>query len=143
MALAAAQVVDTLAALLVPVALSAGRVYTSRLWALTEADLPAWRVTAEQEDVTPTSIHANVEQHTLQVEAKGYTRATQDLDDALHALAAAGLTALFASATPPHFLALQGIDRDLSSEGQDAVGVITLRLQTQFFVQPSAPETIL
>src|SRR4051812_5941361 len=105
MALAAAQVVDALAALLVPVALSGGRVYTSRLWPLTEAELPAWRVTAETEEVQPTTIHSGVEQHLLSVEAKGYARATDNLDDSLHALAAAGLTALFAG-TPAHFLAL-------------------------------------
>jgi hypothetical protein len=51
MALAAAQVVDAVAARLVPVVLSGGRVYTSRLWPLTEAEIPAWRVTAEDEEV--------------------------------------------------------------------------------------------
>lgn len=142
MALAAAQVVDALAALLAPVTLSGGRVYTSRLWPLTVEELPAWRVTAESEEVSQTTIHAGVEQHLLSVEAKGYVKAAQDLDDAMHALGAAGLTALFAG-SPPHFLALQGIDRDIAQEGGADIGLITLRLQTQFFVQPSAPETIL
>jgi hypothetical protein len=142
MALAAAQVVDAVAARLVPVVLSGGRVYTSRLWPLTEAEIPAWRVTAEDEEVETTTVHAGVQQHILTVEAKGYRRATSDLDDALHALAAAGLTALFAG-TPPHFLALTAIERDMTTEGEAAMGVITLRMQTRFFTQPSAPETIL
>lgn len=138
MALAAAQVVDALAALLAPVALSGGRVYTSRLWPLTDGELPAWRVTAETEDVQPSTLDG-VNQHDLEVAASGYVRATEDIDDAMHALAEQGLAALFAG-TPPYGLQLVGIDRE-TNDGEAAHGVIRLRLATQYFVRASAPGT--
>ena len=142
MALAAAQVVDAVQALLAPVSLTGGRVYTSRLWPLSEGELPAGRVYAADEEIESQDIHGHLQQHTLSIEAKGYARATDDLDDRLNEIAAAWLTALFAG-TPPNYLRSTGIDRDVTNEGEAAVGVVTLRLQAQFFTQPSAPETIL
>ena len=58
------------------------------------------------------------------------------------ALAAAGLAALFADPVP-YLLRLEAIERDLSAEGEAAVGVITLRLRCEFNVKPASPETIL
>lgn len=140
MALAAAQVVDALAARLGPVVLSGGRVYTSRLHPLEEADLPAWRVTAESEDVEISHIDGtNV--HTLLVDCTGYVKATSDVDDAMHNLAAQGLTA--ALATPPLYGSqLQAIERETTQEGPAQMGLIRIRIATQFYVRPEAPETI-
>jgi hypothetical protein len=133
MALAAAQVVDAIAALLVPVSLSGGRVYTSRFWPLTVADLPAWKVTAEDEPI-------DGELHDLSVNAAGYVHATADADDAMNALAAQGLTALFAN--PPYALRCVGIERDNEGAGEAAMGVVRLRLVAQFISHPSTPEVI-
>lgn len=140
MALAAAQVIDALAARLVPMVATGGRVYTSRTWPLAESDLPAWRVTAEDESVAP-AMTEPVNEHRLQINARAFVRATADLDDAMHTLAAAGLALLFA-APVPHGLQLDSIVRQLSTEGEAAVGVITLRLRTTFWVDPAQPETI-
>ena len=142
MALAAAQVVDAVAARLVPMVATGGRVYTSRAWPLAEADLPAWRVTAEDETVEALDLGPTVQQHELTVVAECSTRSVADLDDALHALAASGLTLLFAG-TPPHGLQLRSIDRTLATEGEAAVGRITLTLNATFQTAPNAPETIL
>lgn len=146
MALAAAQVVDAVQALLVPVALTGGRVYTSRLWPLTEADLPAGVVFAADEQIEAGSLF-NVEQHTLEIEAKGFVRETADLDDAMNDLAAAWLTALFAVA-PPFNLMVTRIERDSAavgstSGGEASCGAITLHLQAIFETESGAPETIL
>lgn len=141
MTLAAATVVDTLAGLLVPMAATGGRVYTSRTWPIDEASLPAWRVTAGSEDVTPESMDG-VNTHSLVVSARAYARASADLDDTLHALAASGLALLFAG-TPPHDLRLDSINRQIATEGEAAVGVITLNTRATYYVAPSAPETIL
>lgn len=142
MALASAQVVDALAALLVPMAGTGGRVYTSRTWPIDEASMPAWRVTAASEAVTGQTLDGSVQRHELSVDAQCTARATSNLDDALHDLAAAGITLLFAG-TPPYSLQLDAIDRELATEGEAAVGRITLRLSTVFHTAPSAPETIL
>lgn len=135
--LAAAQVVDTLAGRITGATAAGTRVYTSRTWPITEAELPAWRVTAADEAVEPATL-ANVNMHLLSVEAQALARATDDLDDVLHALAEAALPALFA-APVPYGLSLSGIDRQLSTEGEHAVGALTLRLVATYFVDPAAP----
>lgn len=139
MALAAAQVIDALAARLSPLAATGGRVYTSRAWPLDT--LPAWRVTAEAEDISPPAV-GNEHQHDLAINATAYARAVSDLDDTLHALAAGGLPLLFADPLP-YGLRLAGIDRQMAQEGEAAVGAITLRLRALFFTDPAAPETLI
>jgi hypothetical protein len=142
MALAAAIVVDALAARLAAQAAVSGRVKTSRTWPWSEADLPACRVFAADERVEPTDVAGTINQHTLLVEAQYTARAVADLDDVLHALAASGLALLFAPPAP-YGLQLTSISRSLATEGEAAVGVITLQVAATFFVNPAAPETIL
>lgn len=141
MALAAAQVIDALAARLVPLAATGGRVHTARLWPLAESDLPAWRITAADEVAERSSIDG-INAHRLDVDVAAYVRATADADDAMHALAAGALPLLFA-APVPYDLQLLGIGRDITTEGEAATGRITLRLQALFYTQPALPETIL
>lgn len=140
MALAAAQVVDAIAARLVPMPATAGRVYTSRTWPIDEASMPAWRVTAEREDVA-LSMTEGVDEHQLAVRARAVARATADIDDTLHALAASGLALLFAPPVP-YGLQLDAIDRELAIEGESSVGAISLELRATFYVAPATPETI-
>jgi hypothetical protein len=139
MALAAAQVIDAVAA---RVAASGRPAYTSRLWPLAEAALPAWRVTAEQEDVERQAVGGDIAQHSLTVQLRGCVRATDDLDDALHALAATVLSLVFA-APVPYDMQLTAIDRYLATEGEAALGVITLTVRATYYVSAAAPETIL
>lgn len=139
MTLAAAQVVDAIAARLTGLALTGTRVYTSRAWPLAEGDLPAWRVTAEDESVSLETIDGQ-NQHRLSIECAASAKAVANLDDSLHALAEQGLAGLWAT-PPPYGLQLEGIGREMAKEGEAAVGVITLRLSTFFFVNPSAPGT--
>lgn len=143
MPLAAATVIDALAARIAGQAgIAAGSIKTTRWWPWAESDLPACRVFAAGEDCELVTLDAPINQHTLQVAAQYTCRAVADLDDAMHALAAAGLARLFAGSLP-YGLELTGIDRSTATEGEAAVGVITLRLACTFHVNPSAPETIL
>lgn len=141
MPLAAAQVIDALAARLVPVAATAGRVYASRAWPLDEASLPAWRVVAADEVAERVDL-GGLHLHRLEVDATAYTRVVTDLDDALHALASAGLAVLFAGPVP-YDLACTGIGRAITQEGEAAVGAITLRLVATYYLNPAQPETLL
>jgi hypothetical protein len=140
MALAAAQVVDALATRLTGLGLTGSRVYPSRLWPITEAELPAWRVIAEDEPVQLTSMDG-INQHNLRVRCVGLVRATADADDAMHALAAQGLAALFVDPVP-YGATLSGIQRSLVTEGEASLAAISLVITTQFFVRESAPETL-
>ena len=141
MTLAAAIIVDAVASRLEPMAQTNGRVYTSRGWPIDEASLPCWRVTAEDEQVTQAQIDG-VNQHSLAVSARAYALATADLDDTLHALAASGLALMFED-IPPYGLQLDSIERQLATEGEAAVGVITLNTRATYFVAPAQPETII
>ena len=141
MALAPAQVVDAIAARLAPLPLTGGRVATSRAHPWAEAELPAWRVTAEGEDVNNAML-AGTNEHTLDVAVRGSARAVADLDDVLHALASQALAALFA-APAPYQLQLTGIRRQMATEGEASVGVITVLVRATFYVNPAAPETII
>lgn len=141
MALAAAQVIDALAARLVPLAATGGRVYASRAWPLDEASLPAWRITAADELIERVDLDG-VHRHTLDIEATALARVTADLDDALHALAAGGLPLLF-QVPVPYDLMATGIGRSITQQGEAAVGAITLRLQATFYANPASPETLL
>lgn len=140
MALAAAQVVDAVAARLVPMPATGGRVYTSRTWPIDEASMPAWRVTAEREDVALSMIDG-VNEHQLAIRARAVARSTTDIDDTLHALAASGLALIFAPPVP-YGLQLDAIDRELAVEGEASVGAIALELRATFNVAPATPETI-
>lgn len=142
MALAAAQVIDAMAARLGTVAATAGRVHTSRTWPLATADLPAWRVLADGEDCELVDLDGGMHRHQLTISCRAYTAATADLDDALHALAAAGLQALWL-APVPYALELLGITRGMATEGEAKLGTVTLQVRAEFYANPAAPETII
>jgi hypothetical protein len=140
MALAAAQVVDALAARLMGLPLTGTRVYTSRWWPLSESEMPAWQVIADDESVQPAEI-SGINEHRLIVQCSGYARATTNLDDALHDLAEQGLAAV--CALPALYgTQLVGIERSIETAGEASVGVIRLRLETTFFAAQSAPGVI-
>lgn len=141
MALAAAQVIDTLAARLVPMAATGGRVYASRAWPLPESSLPAWRVVAADELLERVEL-GGVHRHTLEIEATAYARVTADLDDTLHALASSGLTLLFAGAVP-YDLTATAINRAITQQGEASVGSITVELRATYHTNPASPETLI
>lgn len=138
MTLAAAQVIDALAARVATLA-PAGGVHTSRTWPLQV--LPAWRVTAEDEPVTE-AMMSGTNEHALVVAVRGTARAVADLDDVLHAMASEVQSALFAPPAP-YQLQLTGLRRQLATEGEASVGVITVFLRATFYVDPADPETII
>lgn len=139
MTLAAAQVVNTIAARMAGAGL---RAETSRLWAFAEADLPAWKVTAEPEDCELQSVGDDIHLHTLTVQLHGIVRAVSDADDSLHAITAQALAAVFAKPAP-FDLALAGITRDLATEGEAAVATVSIAVRAAFYARASEPETIL
>lgn len=151
--LAAQQLVDAIATRITGLALTGSRAYTSRMWPFDEADLPAWRVFAVDEDIEPATVHSPyINSHALQVELRGVARAVDNLDDLLNALASQALGALFVEPGVPDALsALMGktalsarrIERGMSTEGQAVVGQLTLTLRVEFRTLSNDPDTIL
>ena len=149
MTLAAAQVIDAVAALVSSVTGMAGRVHTSRTWPLSLAELPAWRVVAADEEVETLGVNFPAQQqHDLTIAAQAHLRATASLDDALHAMAEAALAKLFATAATARLsplncaMSLAGIKREVIEEGEAALGRITLLLRVRFLTFSNAPGVI-
>jgi hypothetical protein len=142
MSLAAAQVIDALVARITPLAATAGRVVSSRAWPWSEDELPACRVIAQDEPVEQAASDVPFNVHRLDVEVQYTTRVTADLDDQLHSLAVGALPLLFAPPIP-YALQLTGISRQVSTEGEAAVGRISLMCNATFYVNPTAPETLI
>jgi hypothetical protein len=153
MTLAAAQIVDAIAARISGLALAGDRIYTDRAWPIPETSLPAGRVLAVDEDVEPTTVHGPaLEQHVLQVELHALVRAVEAVDDAMHALAAEWLTAIFATTAVPADalfaiktklqVTLRRIDRHMTKEGEAAVGLALITLRVVFRTRANAPETL-
>lgn len=137
MALAAAQVVDAIAAALAGSA--AGGVFTDRAWPIDVAALPAWKVYATDEQINPATI-GDTEEHQLVVECRGIVAAVAGLDDAMNNLAAAGLAAIH-GATFSNFVAFtDGITRRMAQEGGADVAVVTVRIATQFYTRAATPQ---
>jgi hypothetical protein len=148
--LASAQVVAAIAALVTTAAGMTGRVFTDRVWPLSADELPAWRVVADGEEIDPTGVSFPATQlHELTVLCKGYVRATEAVDDAMHTLAADAIAAIFATSLTTRLsplnctTALTRIERDMETEGEAAIGRITLALRVRFHTFNNAPETIL
>lgn len=141
MTLAAAQVVDAVAARLVPLAATGGRVFTDRAWPLEQGDLPAWRVTAQTETVESAQVNDDTNLHQLDIVAEAVARATSAIDDTLHSLAAGGMALLFALPVP-HYLQLTSIEREFSGSGEAALGRILISMRATYYVRQSTPETI-
>lgn len=141
--LAAAQVIEHLVDRLTGLPLTGSRVFKSRAWPIAEQDLPAWNVLAGPEDMERASVDDGLlNQHQLTVNLRGYVRSVDDLDDALHALTAQGLAAVF-QAPVPYDLALLSIDRDLVQEGGTDCGLVAIAVRATYFVRADEPETML
>jgi len=151
MALAAAQVIDAVAARVRATSGLSTKVYTDRAWSFDEAELPAVNVIAEDERIEGQTMHGDpLQYHELDIAVRIHVRAVSDLDGAMHSQAAAVLTKLHDATARTAFAAagLQvwrqtGIEREMQASAEGAVGLITLRHLVRFATQASAPETIL
>lgn len=150
MTLASAQVIDAVVTRLSGNTPASTRVYPSRLWPLAEADLPAWRVSAGDEEIEPETVHyPAILLHRLPVRCEGYVKANADADDAMHLMAEQALAALYGSqANTALGLNVQSnhparIERDVVSEGQANLGRITVELAIKYRTAANAPGTII
>lgn len=150
MALAADQVIDAIAALLSGATDAGTSVHTNHPHPLPETALPAWRVDAEDEDeeiVSGISYPAR-QQHELTVNARGIVRDVDGMRAARGQMGIDALGALFASRNTTRLaplncsMALARIRRDSTTEGEAAVGQITLALRVRFHTFNNAPETV-
>lgn len=144
--LCAQQVVNLVAARLAAVPGWATKVSTDRFWPFDDADLPAWRVTAEDEQAELTEM-SGAHRHTLEVVAAADLRAVQGMDTAMHDLTATALQAVFGPPLGAPFdralfaFQLIGIDRTVETQNEAATAKVRLRVQVQYHAHPADPHT--
>lgn len=149
--LAATQIVNAIAS-----RIPGSNVHTAHEWPFADTELPAWRVRrVPGGDVTPQTLARNtLQRHEIEIGCLGYVRAVDDLDAALDALATPAVAALFAAAPQAPTDALDAliskievnlardVEFGMTTEGEAAVGVVTVPLRVVFFTIASAPQTI-
>lgn len=148
--LASSKVIDQIAKTLTDADVAAGRVYTSRFWPLSEDELPAVRVVAEDEVIEATSINLPLRLvHEMTVALDCFVRAVDDADDAMHEIAYAVMLALFGTDESTTLQPLQsvqmapvGISRGVGDGDEAALARITVRLRVLFQTRSNAPENL-
>jgi hypothetical protein len=141
MTLAAAQVVDAIAARLVPT-VTAGHVTADRFHPITTADCPWWKVFPLGDDIEASTDGAT-EKHDLTVECRGYVRAVSGGDDAMHALLASGLAAVHGAQAAQWSLQTISVQWQTLSENGADFGAVLLRLRATYYTDRTAPEAFL
>lgn len=141
MLVAAQQVVQALAARLVPMSATGGRVITSRTVAIEEADLPCWRVVYGSEDIVDRYVNG-ADRLQLEVQASLYARDVLHLDNELATLMAEGQALLFAEPAP-YGLQRDALVPDVVAVGEAAAGRLTLNLRATYVVHSAQPGTLL
>ncbi len=152
MTLASAQVKSALATRITGLASTGSRVFKSRAWPLAEADLPAWKVVTQGEEITAMTVHDPVLQmHTLQIDLQGVAKAVDLLDDLLDTLALEACLVLFNPPAAGDALTeledriqfeITGIERAMQGDAEAVLGLVTLSVQVQFRTYRTDPETI-
>lgn len=149
--LASAQVVEQAATLVRLAATLASSTHTDRGWPFDESELPAAKVFAEAEDITPMTVHAGSPQlHELQILVQIDVVASTALDDAMHQVTADVLASLNSPAALSAVFGLgvqtwatRRIERSMAERGQAKVGHIDITLAASFHTLAADPETIL
>jgi hypothetical protein len=144
--LCAQQIVNMVAARLAAVPGWAAKVQTDRFWPFAESDVPAWRVTAEDEQSQLAEM-SGAHRHTLEVAAAADMRAVQGMDTVMHDITATALQALFAPPLVAPFdralfsYQLIGIDRTVETQNESATAKVRLRIEVQYHMHPADPHT--
>jgi hypothetical protein len=140
--LAAAQVRAAVAALLLNAASVGGRVFAGRYHPVDESEMPCWVLRLEGELVDLQAFgYPALQTHTINLVATGYVRSTTALETALDELQAEALAALFAT-EPPHSLRCTETRREVNTDADASVGVVTLTLDATALTLINQPETI-
>ena len=124
--------------------LVSGRVYTTRLYPLTEANLPAVTVYTGQETSALQTIGARTLMRNLDVAVDIYVRATSTTDDDVDAIAVQIEEAIADDFTVNGLAksaVLTGTDIDFSGETEQPVGIARLTFTIQYITAINDVET--
>lgn len=140
--LAAAQVRTAVAARLALAASVSGRVFAGRYHPVDPSELPCWVLRLDGELVDAQALgYPSLQSHAITLQADGYVRSTADLEAAMDALQAEGLAALFGT-EPPYSLRCSEVRREVNTDADASVGVVTLTLDATVLTLINQPETI-
>lgn len=150
MTLAAQQVVDHVATYVRAAAGLSASTFTDRAWSFETSELPAARVTADDEEFNGETVHEpHIQIHDLDVLAELRVEAVDNLDDAMHDLTQAVLEQVHGSAAVAARAALgvrgfrcARIRRDMERTGQGAVGAVDITFRARFATLSNNPSQL-
>jgi hypothetical protein len=148
--LASAQVRQRIQQLLAGATAAGVRVFNGRAWPLDSDELPAIKLASGREDIAPEGFHwPALQEHTLNLEVRGFVRDANDVEAAMDALSAEILEALFGTQAaaeleplPTCEVQLQGIDRQTNGDGEASTGGVAVRLAITFQTLSNDPHTL-
>jgi hypothetical protein len=108
-----------------------------------ESELPAWRVTYEDDEHESVTLSGSIVQHRLPIKVQGNAMSPTDVLGALNEMSAIALPLIFAAPVPYGLEPAGEIRRELESDGQAHTGSIEIPLRAMYFTTLIDPETIL
>lgn len=124
--------------------------FNGRVFALSNAMLPAYAVYSREETIKTDNNEGGrilgLQKRTTVFSVEIYAKIGADLDNELDRLAALAETALFNNALLRALLRcfdLASMDTDVSKEGENPLGVMTLNFDCQYITEDGAPEVIM
>lgn len=141
MTLAAAQVLDELAARVAPMPSLASALQTTREDGVTLVDLPAAWLWADDESAERVTMDVDIHQVQLDGVLRLIVADAAALDDAMNAAASEAMALLFASPAP-YALEWTGTRRVPATRGAARCGEITITWRATYHVDPAAPDVL-
>lgn len=140
------QIREAIAAAVTGLATTGARVFLSRVYPLQSTDLPALIVRAQYEISAPTTLGLpRLYERTLRIVIDGYAKATADLDDTLDQICAEVEIALAMPVAALGDLAktitLVGTELELTGEGDQPVGRVSLSFDVFYVTAEDAPDS--
>lgn len=136
------QIRDAAAAALTGLTTSGARVFKSRLTVLAESELPALRISTNNEQIVPASI-GGVQDRTLELKVECVARQSASLDDVLDTMTKEVEVALAAGYTLGGLVKgaeLTRIEVDMSAEADMPTGQATMSFDVNYFTNSDAPD---
>lgn len=138
------QVREEIASILVGLATTGTRVFTSRTYPIRDVDLPCLRIKTEQERVEYVTVNQPAQQEreiTLVIEA--IAKATENLDDTLDDICKEVELVIDSVATISKDIQLAGTNIEMSVEGNQPVGMATMIYRMKVYTLANSPDVVL
>jgi hypothetical protein len=146
MATARQQIRDALGTQLTGLTTTGARVYMSRVYPLSESNLPALRIFVERDSYSEAYSSNESEWRELSIVVEAIARAVADVDDTLDTICGEVGDAVASNETLTgrvKWMQNERIDFEITDDGDRPFGMAVMRYTAHYVVDPENPDTIL